>query len=218
MLTTLLQPSSGRMELDGLDIVREPTAARRRFGIVFQDSSLDFELTARENMVIHAVLYHVPASERGPRIEHLLRMFDLWDRRDEIVKRFSGGMRRRLEIARCLLHTPAVIFLDEPTLGLDPQTRNQLWTHVRQLNEEEQVTVFLTTHYMDEAERVAGRIAVIDHGRIVAQGSPRELMGQTGSDSLEQAFLKLTGTRIRDEEGSAGMERMRQFVRGGAAR
>jgi ABC-2 type transport system ATP-binding protein len=218
MLTTLLQPSSGRIELDGLDIVRAPTAARRRFGIVFQDSSLDFELTARENMVIHAVLYHVPAAQRAPRIEQLLRLFDLWDRRDDIVKRFSGGMRRRLEIARCLLHTPAVIFLDEPTLGLDPQTRNQLWRLVRQLNEEEQVTVFLTTHYMDEAERVAGRIAVIDHGRIVAQGTPQQLREQTGTDSLEQAFLKLTGTRIRDDEGGAGMDRMRQFIRGGVAR
>lgn len=218
MLTTLLQPSSGQIELDGLDIVREPTAARRRFGIVFQDSSLDFELTARENLVIHAVLYHVPAAERAPRIERLLRLFDLWERRDDIVKRFSGGMRRRLEIARCLLHTPAVIFLDEPTLGLDPQTRNQLWTHVRTLNEQEQVTVFLTTHYMDEAERVAGRLAVIDHGRIVAQGTPQELKEQTGSDSLEQAFLKLTGTQIRDDDGGAGKDRMRQFVRGGAAR
>jgi ABC-2 type transport system ATP-binding protein len=127
-------------------------------------------------------------------------------------------MRRRLEIARCLLHTPAVIFLDEPTLGLDPQTRNQLWTHVRTLNEQEQVTVFLTTHYMDEAERVAGRLAVIDHGRIVAQGTPQELKEQTGSDSLEQAFLKLTGTQIRDDDGGAGKDRMRQFVRGGAAR
>ncbi|HXN10298.1 MAG TPA: ATP-binding cassette domain-containing protein [Steroidobacteraceae bacterium] len=218
MLTTLLQPSSGRIELDGLDVVREPTAARRRFGIVFQDPSLDFELTARENMVIHAVLYHVPADERARRIEHLLKVFDLWDRRDDVVKRYSGGMRRRLEIARCLLHTPAVIFLDEPTLGLDPQTRNQLWTHVRALNEQEHVTVFLTTHYMDEAERVAGRIAIIDHGRIVAQGSPQELKAQTGADSLEQAFLKLTGTRIRDEQGGAGMDRMRQFMRGGAAR
>jgi len=145
-------------------------------------------------------------------------MFDLWDRRDELVKRYSGGMRRRLEIARCLLHTPAVIFLDEPTLGLDPQTRNQLWTHVRALNEQEHVTVFLTTHYMDEAERVAGRIAIIDRGRIVAHGSPQELKAQTSSDSLEQAYLQLTGTRIREEEGGAGMDRMRQFMRGGAAR
>lgn len=212
MLTTLLEPSGGRIELDGLDITRVPHEARRRFGIVFQDSSLDLELTAHENMTIHAVLYHVPASERAGRIEQLLRLFDLWDRRDDIVKRFSGGMKRRLEIARSLLHTPRVIFLDEPTLGLDPQTRNQLWTHVRMLNEREQVTVFLTTHYMDEAERVAHRIAIIDHGRIVAQGTPQELRQTTDSDSLEQAFLKLTGTQIRDEQ-AGGLDRMRQFAR-----
>jgi ABC-2 type transport system ATP-binding protein len=212
MLTTLLKPSAGTVELDGLDIARAPHEARRRFGIVFQDSSLDLELSARENMVIHAVLYHVPSAERAPRIERLLRLFDLWERRDDIVKRFSGGMRRRLEIARSLLHTPAVIFLDEPTLGLDPQTRNQLWTHVRHLNEVEQVTVFLTTHYMDEAERVAQRIAIIDHGRIVAQGSPSQLKDATQTDSLEQAFLQLTGTQIRDES-AGGMEDMRRFAR-----
>jgi ABC-2 type transport system ATP-binding protein len=212
MLTTLLAPSSGAIELDGLDITRAPTEARRRFGIVFQDSSLDNELTARENMMIHAVLYHVPAAQRAPRIEAMLRLFDLWDRRDDIVKRYSGGMRRRLEIARGLLHTPKVIFLDEPTLGLDPQTRNQLWTHVRRLNETEQVTVFLTTHYMDEAERVAQRIAIIDHGRIVAQGSPAELKQRTGAESLEAAFLQLTGTRIREEQGGE-MDLRRQLAR-----
>jgi len=212
MLTTLLKPTSGSIELDGLDIANRQNEARARFGIVFQDSSVDLELTARENMVIHAVLYHVPAAERAPRIERLLRLFDLWDRRDDIVKRFSGGMRRRLEIARGLLHTPKVIFLDEPTLGLDPQTRNQLWSHVRALNEVERVTVFLTTHYMDEAERVAHRIAIIDHGKIVAQGSPQDLKQQTGADSLEAAFLQLTGTQIRDEN-AAGNEHMRQMAR-----
>ncbi|MFI4913837.1 MAG: ABC transporter ATP-binding protein [Steroidobacterales bacterium] len=212
MLTTLLAPSSGSIELDGLDITSRQNEVRQRFGIVFQDSSLDLELTARENMVIHAVLYHIPAGERAPRIERLLRLFDLWERRDDVVKRYSGGMRRRLEIARGLLHTPKVIFLDEPTLGLDPQTRNQLWNHVRRLNEEEQVTVFLTTHYMEEAERVAQRIAVIDHGKIIAQGSPEELKAQTGGDSLEQAFLKLTGTHIREED-SGDLDHMQQFMR-----
>jgi ABC-2 type transport system ATP-binding protein len=212
MLTTLLKPTSGAIELDGLDITAKPNQVRQRFGIVFQDSSLDLELTAYENLIIHTVLYHVPAARRAPRIEHMLRMFDLWDRRDDIVKRYSGGMRRRLEIARSLLHTPRVIFLDEPTLGLDPQTRNQLWTHVKRLNEEEQVTVFLTTHYMDEAERVAQRIAIIDHGRIVAQGTPQELKQQTEADSLEQAFLKLTGTGIRDQSAE-GIEHMRQLAR-----
>jgi len=128
------------------------------------------------------------------------------------VKRFSGGMRRRLEIARGLLHTPRILFLDEPTLGLDPQTRNQLWTQVAQLNAEERVTVFLTTHYMEEAERVASRIAIIDHGRIVAQGSPQELKGQTGAESLEQAFLALTGSSIREEDATAA-DRNRNMAR-----
>jgi len=139
-------------------------------------------------------------------------MFELWERRDDLVKTFSGGMKRRLEIARGLLHTPKVLFLDEPTLGLDPQSRNQMWTHVKRLNTTEGVTVFLTTHYMDEADRVADRIAVIDHGRIVATGSSAELKQQTSTDSLEGAFLALTGTTIREESVSAE-DRMRQVVR-----
>jgi ABC-2 type transport system ATP-binding protein len=212
MLTTLLRPTSGRVELDGLDPQHHPLEARRRFGIVFQDPSLESELTAAENMEIHGVLYHVPRRVRLQRTEQLLRLFELWDRRHEPVKRFSGGMRRRLEIARGFLHTPKILFLDEPTLGLDPQSRNQLWTHVKSLNEAESVTVFLTTHYMDEAERVAHRIAIIDHGRIVALGSPAEIKTQTGTESLEQAFLALTGTTIRDESASA-VDQMRQFAK-----
>ena len=212
MLTTLLRPTSGTMSLDGLDPVARPLDARRRFGIVFQDPSLDNELTAYENMHLHGVLYHVPRKVRGERIELLLKLFELWDRRDSPVKQFSGGMKRRLEIARGLLHTPRILFLDEPTLGLDPQTRNQLWTHVRHLNETEGVTVFLTTHYMDEADRAAHRIAIIDHGKIVAQGSSAELRQQTGTDSLEGAFLKLTGTTIRDERGDPA-EMMRQMAK-----
>jgi ABC-2 type transport system ATP-binding protein len=185
---------------------------RRRFGVVFQDPSLDSELTAWENMDIHGVLYHVPRPIRRERSEVLLKMFELWDRRDDLVKTFSGGMKRRLEIARGLLHTPKVLFLDEPTLGLDPQSRNQMWTLVGNLNKAEGVTVFLTTHYMDEADRVAQRIAVIDHGRIVAIGSSAELKQQTGADSLEAAFLKLTGTTIRDESATAA-DQMRQVSR-----
>ncbi|HZM61469.1 MAG TPA: ATP-binding cassette domain-containing protein, partial [Vicinamibacterales bacterium] len=149
---------------------------------------------------------------RSERIETLLKLFELWDRRDSFVKTFSGGMKRRLEIARGLLHTPKILFLDEPTLGLDPQSRNQLWTHVKGLNESEGVTVFLTTHYMDEAERVAHRIAIIDHGRIVAQGTAQELKAQTGTDSLEGAFLALTGSTIRDERADAA-DQMRQMVK-----
>jgi ABC-2 type transport system ATP-binding protein len=212
MLTTLLRPTSGRMLLDGLDPVARPLEVRRRFGIVFQDPSLDNELTAYENMNLHGVLYHVPRRVRVERIELLLKLFELWDRRDSQVKQYSGGMKRRLEIARGLLHTPRILFLDEPTLGLDPQTRNQLWTHVRHLNETEGVTVFLTTHYMDEAERAAHRIAIIDHGKIVAQGSSAELRQQTGADSLEGAFLALTGTTIRDESSDPAAM-MRQMAR-----
>jgi ABC-2 type transport system ATP-binding protein len=212
MLTTLLRPTSGAMTIDGLDPVAKPLEVRRRFGIVFQDPSLDNELTAYENMNLHGVLYHVPRRVRLDRIEQLLTLFELWDRRHALVKTFSGGMKRRLEIARGLLHTPKVLFLDEPTLGLDPQSRNQLWSHVRHLNETEGVTVFLTTHYMDEAERVAHRIAIIDHGRIVAQGSTVELKQQTGTESLEGAFLKLTGTTIRDERAD-GAAQMRQMVK-----
>lgn len=212
MLTTLLRPTSGSIAIDGLDPATSPLEVRRRFGIVFQDPSLDHDLTAYENMDLHGVLYHVPRRVRVERIQSLLTLFELWDKRDLKVKTFSGGMRRRLEIARGFLHTPKILFLDEPTLGLDPQSRNQLWTHVRHLNETEKVTVFLTTHYMDEAERVAQRLAIIDHGKIVAQGTPQELKQQTSTDSLEGAFLALTGTSIRDESSSAA-DQMRQVAR-----
>jgi len=212
MLTTLLRPTSGTLTIDGLDVDTHPNEIRKRFGIVFQDSSLDGDMTAYENMELHGVLYHVPRKVRGERIEQLLRLFELWDRRKEQVKLFSGGMKRRLEIARGLLHTPKILFLDEPTLGLDPQTRNQLWSHVKHLNQTEGVTVFLTTHYMDEADRVAQRIAVIDHGKIVALGSPQGLKLQTDTDSLEDAFLKLTGSTIRDEAATS-KDQMRQMAK-----
>jgi ABC-2 type transport system ATP-binding protein len=145
MLTTMLKPTSGEMELDGLNPIEKQNEARQRFGIVFQDPSLDGDLTAAENMEIHGVLYHVPRKVRRQRTEQLLKLFELWERRDEQVKKFSGGMKRRLEIARGFLHTPRILFLDEPTLGLDPQSRNQLWTHVKMINETERVTVFLMT-------------------------------------------------------------------------
>ena len=212
MLTTLLAPTSGMIRIDGLDPVKQSNEVRKRFGIVFQDPSLDGELTALENLQLHCALYSVPREERGRRIEHLLRLFELWERRKSYVKQFSGGMKRRLEIARCLLHTPKIIFLDEPTLGLDPQTRHQLWNQVRKLNSEEGVTVFLTTHYMEEAERVAHRIAVIDHGQIVALGTLDELKQKTNSETLEQAFLALTGSTIREESASS-KDRMRTVAR-----
>ena len=209
MLTTLLRPDGGSIRLDGLDPVVRKNDARRSFGIVFQDPSLDGELTAYENMDLHGRLYGVPAKLRKSRTEDLMQLFELWEKKDILVKKFSGGMKRRLEIARGFLHTPRILFLDEPTLGLDPQSRNQLWSHVKHLNETEGTTVFLTTHYMDEAERVAHRIAIIDHGQIIAQGTPDELKLQTETDSLEAAFLKLTGASIRDEMAGRG-DQMRQ--------
>ena len=212
MLTTLLPPTGGSLSLDGVDPLEKPAQARQSFGIVFQDPSLDQDLTGWENMELHGVLYHVPRKTRRERTEELLKRFELWDRRDTLVKKFSGGMKRRLEIARGLLHTPKILFLDEPTLGLDPQSRNQLWTHVKHLNETQSVTVFLTTHYMDEADRVANRIAIIDHGKIVAMGSSQELKQQTGTESLEGAFLALTGTTIRDERADSA-DQLRQIAK-----
>jgi ABC-2 type transport system ATP-binding protein len=212
MLTTLLHPTGGAIQLDGLDPQTHQNEVRKRFGIVFQDPSLDGDLTAWENMEVHGVLYHVPHKVRRQRTEELLKLFELWDRRKDQVKKFSGGMKRRLEIARGFLHTPKILFLDEPTLGLDPQSRNQLWNHVKKVNEAERVTVFLTTHYMDEADRVAHRIGVIDHGKLVAQGTPKAIKEQTGTESLEEAFLKLTGSTIRDESANSA-DQMRQFAK-----
>jgi ABC-2 type transport system ATP-binding protein len=176
------------------------------------DPSLDDQLTAAENMELHGVLYAVPRVERRERIEALLRFVGLWERRDDYVKRFSGGMKRRLEIARALKHRPRILFLDEPTSGLDPQARNQIWEFIRELCRDEQVTVFFTTHYMEEAQRVADRIAVIDHGRIVAQGTAAALRAQAGGRTLEDAFIALTGHGIREAEVTPvdRMRRMRQ--------
>ncbi|MCL5436121.1 MAG: ATP-binding cassette domain-containing protein [Patescibacteria group bacterium] len=213
MLTTLLASTSGSVRLNGYNPVNSPGLVRRSFGIVFQDPSLDDELTAWENMEFHGVLYGVEKKLRRRRIEELMNFVELWDRRKSLVKQFSGGMKRRLEIARGLLHHPKVMFLDEPTLGLDPQTRNSMWTYLQKLNKEEGVTVFFTTHYMEEAAKIAQRIAIIDHGRIIAIGKLEELLGETQTTSLEEAFLKLTGSTIRDEEaGAADQMRMRHQV------
>jgi len=203
MLTTLLHPTSGNIELNGSNPVNNPNAVRHSFGIVFQDPSLDDELTAWENLEFHGVLYNVEKKLRRKRIEELMNFVELWDRKDNLVKEFSGGMKRRLEIARGLLHHPKVLFLDEPTLGLDPQTRNHMWAYLQELNKSEGITVFFTTHYMEEAEKIAQRIAIIDHGKIIATGTSEELKAQTQTASLEEAFLKLTGNVIREEEASA---------------
>ena len=199
MLTTMLRPTGGKLELAGYDVTKQQAKVRQSLGIVFQDPSLDEELSAKENMELHAALYHVPRSEQAKRITELLKLVGLQERRDSYIKTFSGGMRRRLEIARGLMHHPKVLFLDEPTLGLDTQTRNVLWDYVKKLSKHEGMTIFFTTHYLDEAEEVAERIAIIDHGKIVATGTVKELTKQTKTKTLEQAYLKLTGEDIRDE-------------------
>jgi len=212
MLTTLLTPTSGKILLSGIDPVTHKDDARKAFGIVFQDPSVDEDLTAYENMDFHGVLYGVPKTLRQSRIKELFTLVDLWDKRDVLVKTFSGGMKRRLEIARGLLHHPKIFFLDEPTLGLDPQTRNTIWEHIKQLNKKEGITVFFTTHYMEEAQRVAANVAIIDHGKIITKGTSEQLMKDTKTGNLEDAFLKLTGHAIREEEAD-NLDRMRSRMR-----
>lgn len=209
MLTTTLKPTSGEIILNSYNPLTQKDKARHSFGIVFQDASLDDELTAYENMMIHAVLYRVPKAERKAKIKHLLEFVELWDRKSKLVKTFSGGMKRRLEIAKGLLHHPKILFLDEPTQGLDPQTRNHIWEYIKKMNQEEKMTVFFTTHYIEEAEKMADTVTVIDHGKIIDSGTPEELKIKTGKANLEEAFIALTGNIIRDEEAD-GLEQMRR--------
>jgi len=203
MLTTMLRPTSGKLMLNNHDVTREQDKARKSFGIVFQDPALEEELTAYENMKVHAVLYGIPKNDQEQRIEELLKLVDLWERKNSLVRTYSGGMRRRLEIARGLMHHPKILFLDEPTLGLDTQTRNLLWDYVEKLSKSEGMTIFFTTHYLDEAEAVADRIAIIDHGKIIATGTAKELARQTKTKKLEDAYLELTGRTVRDETSEA---------------
>jgi ABC-2 type transport system ATP-binding protein len=184
MLCTLLKPSGGRAVVAGHDVVAARAEVRRRIGLVFQDTTLDDYLTANENLRFHAELYGVPKAVTGQRVQQVLEMVGLWDRRDGIVRTFSGGMKRRLEIARGLLHSPRVLFLDEPTVGLDPQTRLHIWTYINELKRREQITMFLTTHYMEEAE-YCDRIAIMDNGVIVVTGTPEELKAAVGKDRVE---------------------------------
>jgi ABC-2 type transport system ATP-binding protein len=183
MLCTLLRPTGGHAAVAGLDVVREAGAVRAHIGLVFQDPSLDEQLTAKENLDFHAFLYDVPRAIRAQRIREVLEMVELADRANSKVNTFSGGMKRRLEIARGILHSPEVLFLDEPTRGLDPQTRSRIWEYLRELRRREGITIFMTTHYMDEAE-FCDRIAIIDMGRIVALGTPDELKARVGGDVI----------------------------------
>lgn len=181
ILCTLLSPTSGRAFIAGHDCMKESSEVRKAIGIVFQDSTLDKDLTAYENLIFHAYLYNVPKSEMKERVHDVLKFVDLYDRKDDLVKKFSGGMKRRLEVARGLIHRPRVLFLDEPTLGLDPQSRTNLWEFITDLPKRNNVTIFMTTHYMEEAE-VCDRIAIIDHGQIIALDSPDELKKIIGGD------------------------------------
>jgi len=175
MLCTILKPTSGSATVNGFDIVREANKVRKSIGIVFQDPSIDDRLTGRENLFMHANLYGVPASEQRDRINRILKLIELEDRADDLLRTYSGGMRRRLELGRGLIHYPKVLFLDEPTVGLDPQTRDHIWKYIKELKEAHDITVVLTTHYMDEADRLSDRIAIMDHGKIVVLDTPSKL-------------------------------------------
>jgi ABC-2 type transport system ATP-binding protein len=211
MLCTLLKPTAGRAMIAGFDVIRERSEVRRSIGLVFQEPTLDEYLTADQNLRFHAYAYGVPRSIWAPRAEELLRLMGLTERRDHTVRQFSGGMKRRLEIVRGLLHKPRVLFLDEPTLGLDPQTRHLIWEYILDLREREGLTIFLTTHYMDEAE-YCDRIAVIDHGEIIALDTPDRLREQVGGDlvtirarDMKHAVeeLERMGLRCQQENGAA---------------
>jgi ABC-2 type transport system ATP-binding protein len=183
MLCTLIQPSSGSARVAGFDVLRQRTEVRRQIGLVFQDTTLDDYLTAAENLRFHAELYRVPKAELDGRLRQVLDMVGLWERRTSLVKTFSGGMKRRLEIARGLLHSPRVLFLDEPTVGLDPQTRSHIWGYINELKRRESITMFLTTHYMDEAE-YCDRIAIMDNGELVTVDTPEALKRSVGRDRV----------------------------------
>ena len=183
ILCTLAKPTSGRATIDGFDVVRQQSQVRQSIGLVFQDPSLDEGLSGLQNLRFHAMVYNMPAAIREQRIEQMLQLVELWDKRNSEVRTYSGGMKRRLELARGLLHHPRVLFLDEPTLGLDPQTRNHIWEYILEMRQLEGTTIFLTTHYMDEAEK-ADRIAIIDYGKLVAMDSPEKLKRIVGKDII----------------------------------
>ncbi|HYA54934.1 MAG TPA: ATP-binding cassette domain-containing protein, partial [Thermoplasmata archaeon] len=213
VLTTLLRPTRGRAEVAGLDVVESPAAVRKRIGIVFQRSTADADLTGRENLELAAGLYGLSRIEARPRIREVLERMELADAADRPVRSYSGGMQRRLEVAVGTIHRPEVLFLDEPTLGLDPQSRAGFWEYIRSLRAEEEVTVFLTTHYLDEADQLCDRISVIDRGRIIASGTPSELKERMGGDVVEVTvvdgaedrsplFEQLSGVTAVAREGS----------------
>ncbi len=211
ILCTLLMPTSGQATVNGFNVVNFPNEVRESIGIIFQDPSLDERLTAYENLNFHGMIYHLPPKARKPRIEEVLNIVGLHSKKNYIVRTFSGGMKRRLEIARGLMHRPQILFLDEPTTGLDPQTRQHIWEYIINLSQKEKITMFLTTHYMDEAE-ICQRVGIIDHGKIVTLETPSVLKNKHRVSSLNEVFLEVTGRDIREEE-SDEKEQLSQFLR-----
>jgi ABC-2 type transport system ATP-binding protein len=191
MLCTILKPTSGTAIVNGYDIIHQANQVRKSIGIVFQDPSIDDRLTGRENLYMHANLYGVPASQQQDRITHILKLIELEDRADTMLRTYSGGMRRRLELGRGLLHHPKILFLDEPTVGLDPQTRDHIWKYIKELKETHDITVVLTTHYMDEADRLSDRIAIMDHGKIIVLDTPTNLKNTLEGDIITVQANKL---------------------------
>jgi ABC-2 type transport system ATP-binding protein len=200
LLATLLAPSRGAALVAGHDVVREGLAVRRSIGLVFQDTTLDRDLTIAENLRFAARLWSLPERVARPRIDALLRQFELLERRDDPVRTLSGGLRRAVDIARGILHQPRILFLDEPTAGLDPRVRRSLWERIRALRAASGLTVLLTTHYVEEAEP-CDRVALLDHGELAALGTPAELKRTAGVGSLEEVFLVHTGRRMADPDG-----------------
>jgi len=215
ILSTLLPPTEGNAFINDFNVLSQKDEVRRSIGLVFQDPSLDDRLTAEENLRFHSKLYGVPSNVYKEREKEVLQLVDLWDRKKELVRNFSGGMKRRLEIARGLIHYPSVLFLDEPTIGLDPQTRAHLWDYILKLKHDKQMTIFMTTHYMNEAE-YCDRIAIIDHGKIVALDTPAQLKKDVGGDiitikssdmdSLKKELAKMSGFNLREEADSLYLE------------
>jgi ABC-2 type transport system ATP-binding protein len=221
MMVTLLKPTSGTVLIDGNDVNSAHDKVRKAVGIIFQDPSLDERLTAYENLYFHSRLYHIPRGQIAGRIEQALQLVDLWERRNDQVMKFSGGMKRRLEIGRGILHTPKLLFLDEPTIGLDPQTRRHIWKYLSELRKSRRITIFLTTHYMEEAE-ICDRIAIMDHGELIALETPVNLKKEIGGDvvSLTTHNNKAAATKIRKHFGLEVIEtesELRMVVANGSA-
>lgn len=204
ILATLLKPTSGTAKVNGYDVLKNSQGVRKSIGIVFQDPSSDDILTGRENLYLHAMMYGVPMNEINKRIDEALERVELKGRQNDIVKKYSGGMRRRLELARGLLHEPRILFLDEPTLGLDPQAREKMWAYIQSLAKQIKMTIIITTHYMEEAERLCNRVAIIDYGKIVVMGEPEKLKKKLKAKSLNDVFLHYTGHEIKGETPEGG--------------